>query len=286
MQSNSAAAQSQAEMDFQRARTRAFWTDILDRLRGKNVDLLNFEEVKQKLRLLDDLYLGRQDIPLDHIVGSVGRYKDFNRKFLPKRSINKDRWKAIDALALGSAGFPPIEVYKVGDAYFVADGNHRVSVARSIGMATIEAYVTEFKTDVPFDKDTDPEELFIKAAYADFLKRTNLKKIRPESEVLLTEPSRYPQLLNHIEVHHYFMGLDCKCEVTFDEAVASWYDSVYLPMANAIERYNIMDEFPNRTVADLYVWLIKHQGIMHELYGGNPMSPEETVDDFIGKLKS
>lgn len=278
-------AQSQAEMDFQRARTRAFWGDLLDRLRGKNMDLLSFEEVKQKLRLRDDRYLGLQDIPLDHIVGSVGRYHDFNREFFPRKSISKDRWKAVDAMTMSLTGLPPIEVYKVGDVYFVADGNHRVSVARANGMETIEAYVTEYKTDVPFDKNTTPEDLFLKGAYADFLAKTNLRKIRPQAQLLLTEPGRYPQILNHIEVHRYFVGLDCDCEVLWDDAVASWYDNVYEPMVNAIRRHKMLKAFPGRTESDMYVWLIKHQGIIHELYGGDPMSPEETVDDFIEKLR-
>ncbi|MBZ0308060.1 MAG: universal stress protein, partial [Anaerolineae bacterium] len=142
MDTDFSSVQSQAEVDFQRARTRAFWSDLIDRLRGKNVDLLNFDEVKQKLRLRDDRHLGLQDIPLNKIVGSVGRHNDFNRRFLPRKSISKERWKAVDALALGLTGFPPIEVYKVGDAYFVVDGNHRVSVARANNMETIEAYVT------------------------------------------------------------------------------------------------------------------------------------------------
>ncbi|MCL4877882.1 MAG: hypothetical protein KJ064_14595 [Anaerolineae bacterium] len=286
MDTDFSSVQSQAELDFQRARNRAFWSDLIDRLRGKNVDLLNFDEVKQKLRLRDDRYLGLQDIPLEKIVGSVGRHNDFNRRFLPRKSISKERWKAVDALTMSMTGFPPIEVYKVGDVYFVVDGNHRVSVARANNMETIEAYVTEFKTDVPLDEHTTPEDLFAKAAYADFLAKTNLKKLRPDSEVILTEPVRYPQILNHIEVHHYFLGLDCECEPTWEEGVASWYDNIYMPMVRAIRRHNMLKDFPDRTEADLYVWLIKHQGIMHDLYGGDPMSPEETVDDFLEKLRS
>ncbi len=285
MDTDFTAVQSQAELDFQRARTRAFWGDLLDRLTGKKVDLLSFEEVKQKLRLRDDRYLGLQDIPLDKIVGSVGRYNDFNRQFFPKKSINKERWKAVDAMTMSMTGLPPIEVYKVGDVYFVVDGNHRVSVARANDMETIQAYVTEYKTDVPLDKDTKTDDLFLKAAYADFLAKTQLKRLRPEAEVLLTEPGRYPQILNHIEVHHYFLGLDCDCTPTLDEAVASWYDNVYLPMVNAIRKHKMLKEFPGRTEADMYVWLTKHQGTMHEVYGGDVMTPDETVDDFIEKLR-
>lgn len=285
MHTQSTAVSTQAERDYQKARMQAFWTAIWGRLTGQSTELMSFDEVKQKLRLRDDRYLGLQEIPLESIVGSVGRYKDFNRQFLPKSSINKDRWKAVDALTLGLEGFPPIEVYKVGDAYFVLDGNHRVSVARANGMKTIEAYVTEFSTDVPFDKDTEPDELFIKEGYADFLLKTRLKKVRPQaSDVILTEPGRYNQIWNHIEVHRYFMGLNCKCPVSWEEAVASWYDNVYEPMVEAIREHDILEDFPGRTEADLYVWLIKHQGDMREQFGGDPMHPDETVDDFLEKI--
>jgi hypothetical protein len=277
------AAQSQAERDFQKARNQAFWSTVWARIRGESTELLSFEEVRQKLRLGDERYMGRQEIPLDHIVGSVGRYQDFTRKFLPKKSVNRDRWKAVDALTLGSTGFPPIEVYKVGNAYFVLDGNHRVSVAQANGMTYIEAYVTEWITDVPFDIDTKPEDLFIKEGLAYFLRQTKLKSIRPDSDVVLTEPSRYPTILSHIEVHHYFMGLNCQCPVTWIEAVGSWYDKVYMPMVMGIRKHNMLADFPDRTEADLYVWLIQHQAEMREAYGGDPMSPEDTVEDFIDK---
>lgn len=280
---NDVPVRQQAERDFARARNQAFWSMIWSKLRGESRDLLSFQDVKSRLRLNDERYLGLQEIPLDHIIGSVGRYKDFDRKFLPKHSVNRERWKAVDMLTLGMEGFPPIEVYKVGDAYFVLDGNHRVSVARANGMKVIEAYVTEFKTAVPFSKDIRPEDLSIMEGYAFFLRETALHELRPTSEVLLSEPSRYPEILHHVQVHHYFLGLECQCPVSWQEAVASWYDKVYLPMVAAIREHNVLEEFPNRTEADLYVWLIRHQGEMRDAYGGDPLSPEETVDDFLEK---
>ncbi len=275
--------QVQTERDFNRARNQAFWSTVWGKIRGEDTKLLSFDEVKQSLRLRDERYLGLHEIPLDHIVGSVGRYNDFTRKFLPKKSVNGNRWKTVDALSLGMTGFPPIEVYKVGEAYFVLDGNHRVSVARANQMPTIEAYVTEFQTDVPFEKDTQPKDFALKAEYAYFLQKTRLKSVRPQAEeVLLTEQGRYPEILQHIEVHHYFIGLDCICPIEWTEAVASWYDNVYMPMIRAIREYNMLEDFPNRTEADLYVWLIRHQGEMQESYG-DLLSPEETVGDFILK---
>jgi len=270
----------QTDRDFHKARAQEFWSTLWARVRGEPTELLNFEEVKRRLRLSDERYLGLQDIPLDNIVGSVGRYHDFTRRFLPKRSVNADRWKAVDALLYGMQGFPPIHVYKVGEAYFVLDGNHRVSVARANGLPTIEAYVTEFKTDVPFDKDTTTETLYLKEGYAYFLRETNLKALRPEADVMLTEPVNYAEILEHIAVHHYFLGLECNCQPSWKEGVASWYDKVYMPMVQAIRDHHMLEDFPDRTEADLYVWLMRHQAEIWEHYG-KPASPEETIETFL-----
>ena len=69
---------------FQIARGRAFWQQILGLLRGKSAELLSFEAIREKLRLHEESYTGLQDIPLDKIRGSVGRYRDFNSSFLPR----------------------------------------------------------------------------------------------------------------------------------------------------------------------------------------------------------
>ena len=88
-------------------------------------------------------------VPLDSIVGSVGRYEDFTRDFLPRRDSDKERWARVEFLANESTGLPPVELFQIGDAYFVNDGNHRVSVARQSGHTHIEAYVTDVHTRVP-----------------------------------------------------------------------------------------------------------------------------------------
>jgi hypothetical protein len=277
-------AVAQASRHFSQARMKAFWQEVWALLTGKSIDLLRFEEVKQRLRLTDERYLGLREIPLDKIVGSVGRYRDFTRTFLPRTNAVRSRWQRLDALARGPEGFPPIEVYKVGDAYFVIDGNHRVSVARQLGAKTIEAYVTELQTPVPIDENTTEKDLIQKEAYADFLRRTRLNVLRPDAQIILTEPDRYNQLLEHISVHRYFMGLDQKREVSWEEAVCSWYDNVYMPLVKLIREYEVLQYFPGRTEADLYAWLIKHQEAMRLYHGGDYMTPQETVTDFLSKL--
>jgi hypothetical protein len=128
---------------FDGAATRAFWEIMIGRLRGKPAELLSFDDVRECLRLWQELDRGLQNISINKIVGSVGRFQDFTSSFLPKSTVNRERWSRVFAETAGEMGLPPIEVYQVGDEYFVRDGNHRVSVAHDMGFKTIEAYVTQ-----------------------------------------------------------------------------------------------------------------------------------------------
>ncbi len=157
-------------------------------------------------------------------------------------------------------------------------------LARQLGAKTIEAYVTELPTPVPLEVDTQPDDLLIKQGYADFLRQTHLDVIRPGSSVILTEPDRYREIIEHISVHKYFMGLEQGHDISWEDAVASWYDNVYMPLVHLIREYDVLSQFPGRTEADLYAWLIKHQEALRLHLGGEVVTPEETVTDFLTKL--
>src|SRR5919109_5067282 len=163
-----------AIQDFQSARQKAGIQEVLARITGKSNQLLSYDEVAEKLKLRIRTERGVQHIPLDAIVGSVGRDTDFTRAFLPRRAVNQQRWANVKAAMEDGAGLPPIEVYKVGEVYFVIDGNHRVSIARQEGAITIEARVIEVRTDIPLTLDVQPDDLIIKAEYADFLDATKI----------------------------------------------------------------------------------------------------------------
>ncbi|HID86945.1 MAG TPA: hypothetical protein EYP55_06140 [Anaerolineae bacterium] len=255
-----------AKLDFDRARRQAFIQDILALIRRRPTDLLPFEEVRARLRLRSRTYRGLQQIPLDKIVGSVGRYRDFTRAFFPRYEEMRARWQRVDQLVrLG--GLPPIEVYKVGEVYFVKDGNHRVSVARQQKAETIEAHVWEYLTKVPLTPEDDLDDLLIKQEYAEFLAHTRLDVLRPEQRIEFTTPGRYRALEEHIAVHRYYLGQEQGREIPYEEAVVSWYDNVYLPVVQAIRQREILKEFPGRTEADLYVWIMDHLYYLKEQYG-------------------
>jgi nucleotide-binding universal stress UspA family protein len=237
---------------------------IFARLTGKSADLLSYEQVRQELRVTGRKKRELKDIPLDAIVGSVGRYTDFTRSFLPRQDSDEGRWAKVKRAVTGQGGVPPIEVYQIGAVYFVLDGNHRVSVARQLGAPSIEAYVTEFHTKVPLSPDVQPDDLILKSEYADFLNLSNLNKLRPQANLNVTLPGQYEVLKEHIEVHRYFMGLDQQRDISYEEAVTHWYDAVYLPVVQLIRERNLLRRFPDRTEADLYVWVARHRAELEQ----------------------
>lgn len=137
--------------DFATARSRAFRDFIINLITRRPNRLLSFMEVQKSLNLQMTVDRGLQEIELDNIVGSVGKSHEFTRRFLPKQEDSEYRWRQIDELFY-ERGFPPIDVYKVGDVYFVNDGNHRVSVNRTHNVPMIEAYVREYQTSVDIDR--------------------------------------------------------------------------------------------------------------------------------------
>jgi hypothetical protein len=271
--------------DFEQAHRWAFIQDMLSLIRYEPVDLLPFEVVREKLHLGNKSYLGIQEIPLNQIVGSVGRYEDFTRTFMPRKTSTRPRWESIDSLT-DQGGWPPIEVYKVSDTYFVRDGNHRVSVARQLGMETIEAHVWEYPTRVPLETDDDLEDLILRAEYLEFLEDTQLDHLRPDQWIVLTLPGGYWELEESIAVHRHWHRREHREEMPWLEAVTDWYDKVYLPLASKIHEEGILAYFPGRTEADLVVWALRHWSKLEREYGGEDILPDEVVKDFAKRTRS
>lgn len=264
---------------FDAARRRAFVQDILAELSGRRDDLLSFSEVREQLRPrepTEDASL--EEIRLDRIVGSVSRYQDFNRAFLPRAHIDPQRWMRIDHLR-HRMDLPPIDVFKIGDVYFVQDGNHRVSVARARRDKTIRAWVVELPVRVSLRPDTSPDDLILKAEYTDFLEKTSLDVSIPNQNIELTRPGGYRSLLQHIEVHQFYMGLRSRHYPSLAEAAADWYSNVYMPVVERIEESGILQRFSGRTEADLYLWIAENRARLQMRYGGEAQA-HGAVDDF------
>jgi hypothetical protein len=267
-----------AERDFDRAHQRAFIQDALSFLRYDSSNLLSFEAVCERLGLGEKVYHGVQSILLDQIVGSVGRYNDFTRTFLPRSESVRSRWQRVDQLST-TRGMAPIRVYQVGQVYFVLDGNHRASVARQMGAETIQAHVWEYETRVPLEPDDAPKDVPIRQEYLQFLERTQLDKHRPEQYIILTSTGRYQDFEEQIAIHRHYMELECDCDVPFNEAAVHWYGHVYCPIVEVIHREDMLQLFPGRTEADLVNWIIRHQARLRQRYGGKEISSEELAGE-------
>jgi hypothetical protein len=237
--------------DFDDARRHALTVDLMRTLRGQPRDLLPFDEVRTKLRLRHTIDRGVEEVPLDRIVGSLGRDRDFNRLFFPRRKSLRRRWENIRKLAGGMRGFPSVELYKVGEAYFVLDGHHRVSVARFLGAPTIEASVREFVTDVPVEAEDSLEAVALRRGRADFFEATGL-------DVEATEVDAYQRLLDHIGVHAWYQ------QKPWAEAVESWRTNVYERTLEVIRQSGVMQQFPGRTESDLYLYAMDHLYFLRE----------------------
>ena len=255
---------NRAIQDFRSARQKATLSQIIARLKGESNELLSFEEVRQKLYAQVGPNKVLKEIPIKSIIGSVNRYQDFMRDFLPRHNIDVERWSKIELARQGLAGLPPIEVYQIDEVYFVIDGNHRVSVAKQLGDTEIEAYVIELQSRVSLTADVRPEDLILKSEYAKFLENTNLDKLRSEADLTFTVPGQYEVIEEHIAVRRYFMGIEQKREIPSDEAVADWYDKVYFPVVNIIREKGLLIDFHNRTEADLYLWIVDHRAALEE----------------------
>jgi len=271
-----------AREDFNRARLREMFGRVLALLRKEKDQLLSLHEVRALLRPQTESYRGLKTVPIDRIVGSEGRYHDFNRIFLPRHDHLRGRWMRVDMAHLQQITLPPITLYEIGGVYFVRDGNHRVSVARAQGAQFIDAEVISLQSRLALEPGMTTGQLkkaVIALEKEEFFKRTGLDKLEPGVQLEFTDTGRYDELLRHIHGHKYFINLSKPKEISFEEALLSWYHKVYLPIVRLIEAEDLLSHFPGRTAADLYLWIVGHWHELKRLYGqGFPL--RQAVEDF------
>ncbi len=272
---------SRVRADFSRARFKAFLNRAFAAISGQPTSLLDYDEVKKNLHIGGPIYRGVHTVRVDQIVGSLNRYHEFDRAFLPAENQLAERWQTVDSAFYKDISLPPVVLYKVGQVYFVVDGHHRVSVARQQGQEFIEAEVRECSTKVNITPDLRPEDLKILHQKVRFLERTRLDDLRPKAKVRLTIPDGFDRMLEHIAVHRYFMGLDLKRDIPDEEAVTHWYDTVYYPIVKVIRQSKILKDFPGKTEGDLYLWVLDHQRYLANEEGKSLQPPEEAARHFV-----
>jgi hypothetical protein len=215
-------ARQRAMEQFSQARSQAFVAALLDLIRRQPSELLSFEDVRACVNIRGQRALGIQIVPLANIIGSEGRYRDFDRHFLPRSNRTAARWTSIQQAMMQGTGLPAVDLYKMSDVYFVRDGNHRISVAWRLGYGEIDADVTELLVDVPIGPNLSLRTLLFTQEYSDFLEWTNLHILRPDEHIGFSELGSYVDLVRHINLHRYALAQTHGRDICRDEAVASW----------------------------------------------------------------
>jgi len=273
----------QSDKDFSRARRRAFLRKVGSYLRGDpgSNQLLSFDEVKGALGTVSQVYLGMREVPVSQIVGSVGRHRDFDRAFLPSKPDLGTRWRRIDEIMDRGEELPPISLYKIGDVYFVQDGNHRVSVARQRGVEMLDAEVIELRSRVPLGSALTARDLLHKLEHRHLLERLPFDRVLPEIEVRFSDVSDYRKLATYVEAHGFRLSQLWRRYVSPEEVLGDWYEYGYRPIAEMIREERILDAFPDRTELDLYLWIVYHRERLAMEGRDEKVSPQAAKDDIL-----
>jgi hypothetical protein len=225
-----------AQFDFSRVRRQRALSRLAARLRGEPSDvnvILPFDEVMAALGRRGERRLGLQTIPLDSIVGSVDRAREFDRSFLPTSGRVRVRWERIDAAQRRGEAMPPIDVYRVGKLHFVKDGHHRVSVARALGYEDINAYVTEILTEVGADEKMRLRDLPLKGHERLFRERVPLPEAARD-RVQLSDEWRYAALAEAVEAWGFRVMQERGELMSRAEVAEAWYRDEYEPVVQLL----------------------------------------------------
>jgi len=248
-----------AQQDFARSRRRHMLARVAAVLRREPSDIahvLPFEEVVEALGLRHQRSLGRRMIPLDRIVGSVGRTREFDRAFRPTSERVRPRWERIATAHRRGESMPPIDVYKVGDLYFVKDGNHRVSVARALGRTDIDAYVTEVTTEVGPDAALSVLDLPLKSHERLFYERVPLPR-EVRAQISLTDAVRYAQLAEGVEAWGFRAMQECGCFMPRETVALAWFEEDYRPIVGSLREHGLIADGQSETEA--YMEVVKER---------------------------
>ncbi|MDR3342030.1 MAG: transcriptional regulator [Treponema sp.] len=276
----------QAAEDFTKARSKAVLSQVQHFLNADKDNLLSFNDVKEIVKPKHEVYQGMQVVPIKLIVGSEGRYRDFNKYFLPRAEHLRTRWERIDQARLEDIILPPIQLYEIGGAYFVRDGNHRVSVARTQGAEAIDAEVTSLASEITITPSMTTDELRGKVIHYEkviFYEKTNFGKLTGDDDLDFSTPGQYDVIYNHILVHKYYLNQHIAGELLFSGALFSWYNNVYAPIIQIIKAEWIQLDFPGNTPSDLYIWIVKHWDFLKNTYDEDAYSMVDAARDFSEK---
>lgn len=244
MVSSSGSPRVDAESDFMRARRHQVLSSLAARLRNDTEDVvqsMSFDEVVEALGRRAENYLGSKVIPLDAIVGSVDKVRDFDRRFRPTSAINRQRWERLARASRTGEVIPPIDVYQIGDYYFVRDGHHRVSVARSLRIDLIEARVTAIETFLAPVGIGARADLELK-----FWRRLMLQRVPftgdARAAVAVDDPPEYGVIAETVEAWGARTMHAEGAYMDKETMAARWYAEEFRPVVEMIEEAGVRGE--------------------------------------------
>ena len=252
-----------AQHDFVRVRRRATIARLMARLRGEPGDVgvvLPYEEVIDALGFVGERPVGVKVVPLDAIVGSVDRGRDYDRRFRPTSGRTRGRWEQIAAAARRGESFPPVDLLRVGDLYFVRDGHHRVSVARALGRTDIDAYVTEVRTRLDADLAMQVSDLPLKSHERVFFERVPLPA-EAHSEIQLSDLEDYALLAEMVEAWGFRAMQSRGDALDRRETAILWLETEYRPVVAMLHEAGLVGDRTNakaymRIAGERY-WLLR-----------------------------
>ena len=248
-----------AQYDFTRARRRRALARLSARLRrADDVNhILPFEEVVQALGRVGERRLGEQAIPLDSIVGTVDRSREFDRAFRPTSQRVRERWERINLAQRTGKALPPIDVYRIGDMHFVKDGHHRVSVARALGHRDITAYVTEVLTQVGADHAIRMRDLPLKSHERLFYDRVPLP---PEARgrIHLSDEWTYAALAEAVEAWGFRVIQARQQPMSRPEVADAWYREEYEPVVAMLDEAGLIPRDVTDTEAYMHLAALRY----------------------------
>lgn len=228
-------------------------------LRARHRDrLLELDDVERRLQPFGRRYLGVREVPLAALAGTDSRAGSFTRDFRPLHAFSRDRLRSLES-AFADGAVPPIVAVKLGETYFVIDGQHRTALARRAGATMIDADVTELVARVPLPAGADMLEVVLRELERIFLEDGGLAEARPGVRVPVSRPAHYLELLENIQVHGYHLMRGRGRVLENAEIAADWYDVIYTPTLGAIDRLRLGRAHRNAPRGDLFLHLHRHR---------------------------
>jgi uncharacterized ParB-like nuclease family protein len=208
----------------------------------------DFNQVRESEKAYETVKRGIATVPLDKIKGSVGRYADFDQQFRLKGAGTEERLASLTKAMQEGRCIPPVSLYQIKDNFYILDGHHRVTAARTLEQSHIQAKILELLPS----GETVENRLYLEKI--DFRDKVGIPKV-----VDFTEPGQSEYLLEQVTMHQHFLAEETQQEVDLKEAGADWYRSIYLPLRTLIKNSGLLRSFPDRTMDDLYLYISTHQ---------------------------